>query len=506
MTGTRTTLLAARLAGCCFLVVGLVGLALAWPGREVSASGALATGELWPIAATAVGLAAAAFLVPWSSLPRPAGLALPVAALVLLAVVDELTGYSTRPGSAAVYPIFLVLVLAWVGLTQPRTTAALFALSAGATLAYVLLRSPAPTLPLSSLLVVLPAGVALGETCSFLATRVRVLAERERRRAHHLDQLARLTSQLPGLTTSDEAAELVARAATELFDGVPVSVELADLEATKAAEAYGRNDGDRVSPAGMGNALRLDPAVPASSVVAPPLLASAGAGRRQGDLRPRRSGQEEAGRRHAGMSVPLVGASGVVGNLHLETTTASADDYTGTLARLFASQVGVALEQFQLIRRLDRAAHRDDLTGTGNRRHAELLLQSLREGDAVLLVDLDHFKTVNDTWGHRAGDEVLQALGAYLQSCVRSSDDVARYGGDEFVVLARGAGADTAATADRLLRGWREAGHKTTISIGVAVHHSPQSPATILDAADAALYAAKSQGRNRVAIEDTVAG
>jgi diguanylate cyclase (GGDEF)-like protein len=464
MTGTRATLTAARLAGCFFLVGGLIGLALAWPGREVTRSGTLVPGQVWPVAAIAIGLAAAAFVVPWSALPRPAGLVLPVAALVLLVVVDELTQYSTSRGSAAVYPIYLILVLAWVGLTQPRTTAAVFALSAGATLAYVLLRSPAPALPLSSLLVVLPAGVALGETCSFLATRIRALSELEERRARHLDQLARLTSQLPGAATADEAADLVARAATELFDGVPVRVELADtdsaaLEDTAGTEAGGERDDRHAGDPTPGN----------------------------------------------GLCVPLVGASGIVGSLCVDSS-ARTDEYTGTLARLFASQVGVALEQFQLIRRLDRAAHRDDLTGTGNRRHAELLLQGLREGDAVLLVDLDHFKTVNDTWGHRAGDEVLQALGAYLQGCVRSSDDVARYGGDEFVVLARGAGGDIAATADRLLRGWRSAGHKTTISIGVAVHHPRHSPAATLDRADTALYAAKSQGRNRVAIEDTVAG
>jgi diguanylate cyclase (GGDEF)-like protein len=309
------------------------------------------------------------------------------------------------------------------------------------------MRSREPALPVSSVLIILPAGVVVGETCAWLVNRVQVLAEREERRAHHLDQLARLTGQLPGLATAKEAADLVAKAAAELFDGAPVRVELTDPDDGRLSAVAGVDEID--------TALR----------------------------------------------VPILGVSQVVGTLRLGSTD-EADDYTANLARLFASQVGTALEQFNVIRQLDRAAHRDDLTGTGNRRHGEVLLQSLRGNDALLLVDLDHFKTVNDTWGHRAGDDLLQALGGYLQTCVRSSDDVARYGGDEFLVLVRGAGAEAEQAAQRLLEGWRRAGQKTTISIGVAIHSPLQGPASTLDAADAALYSAKSDGRNRVAIGD----
>ena len=202
--------------------------------------------------------------------------------------------------------------------------------------------------------------------------------------------------------------------------------------------------------------------------------------------------------------VPLVGRTQVIGVVRLGLPSdEDPDGYTANLTRLFASQVGNALEQFQLINRLNRAAHRDELTGTGNRRHADALLDSLRPGDALLIVDLDHFKSVNDNLGHRAGDEVLQALGSYLLSYVRGSDDVARYGGDEFVVLARGAGTEARATAERLLLGWRGSGNSTTISIGVALHRPACTPAATLDAADAALYRAKSQGRDQVALDAT---
>jgi diguanylate cyclase (GGDEF)-like protein len=440
-------LLPARLAGCFFLLVGAAGLALASAPPATSATSTFDAGRLWPIALVSVILAAVTFVVPWPSLPRPAGLSLPAAALALLVLVEELSHYSSSRQSAAVYPAYLVVVLAWVGLTQPRTTVVPFALCAGATLAYILLRSRQPALPVSSVLIILPAGVAVGETCAWLVNRVRVLAEREERRAHHLDQLARLTGQLPGLASAQEAADLLARSATELFDGAPVRVELTDPDDGRVSAVAGVDEID------------------------------------------------------AALRVPILGVTQVVGTLRLGSTD-EADDYTANLARLFASQVGTALEQFNVIRQLDRAAHRDDLTGTGNRRHGEVLLQSLRGNDALLLVDLDHFKTVNDTWGHRAGDDLLQALGGYLQTCVRSSDDVARYGGDEFLVLVRGAGAEAVEAAQRLLEGWRRAGQKTTISIGVAIHSPVQGPAATLDQADVALYSAKSEGRNRVAIGD----
>jgi diguanylate cyclase len=206
--------------------------------------------------------------------------------------------------------------------------------------------------------------------------------------------------------------------------------------------------------------------------------------------------------------VPLVGSTQAIGTVHLALPEDGEDPggYTANLTRLFASQVGNALEQFQLIHRLNRAAHRDQLTGTGNRRHADALLDSLRPGDALLIVDLDHFKSVNDNLGHRAGDEVLQALGSYLLTYVRGTDDVARYGGDEFVVLARGAGTEARTTAERLLRGWRRSGNTTTISIGVALHLPTRSAGATLDAADAALYLAKSQGRDRMALDAASAG
>jgi diguanylate cyclase (GGDEF)-like protein len=150
---------------------------------------------------------------------------------------------------------------------------------------------------------------------------------------------------------------------------------------------------------------------------------------------------------------------------------------------------------------LERASLTDDLTGLGNRRHANALVDSMQPGDAVILLDLDHFKHVNDTMGHAEGDRVLMSMGVFLQAAVRDADTVTRFGGEEFLVLLRGAGADATGAARRLVDAWRTYGCGVTVSAGVALHQVGRSPTDTLRAADAALYEAKEQGRDRVATE-----
>src|SRR5581483_614226 len=112
----------------------------------------------------------------------------------------------------------------------------------------------------------------------------------------------------------------------------------------------------------------------------------------------------------------------------------------------------------------------DPLTGTGNRRLGEMLLHSLKPDDAVAIIDIDNFKQVNDSLGHPAGDRILQRLGQYLRSCVRHDDGVARMGGEEFLVVLRGAGSMASDTLERILEGWRMEPSTPTISIGLALH------------------------------------
>jgi diguanylate cyclase (GGDEF)-like protein len=170
-------------------------------------------------------------------------------------------------------------------------------------------------------------------------------------------------------------------------------------------------------------------------------------------------------------------------------------------------------------RQLSEAVLREPLTGLYNRRHfrerfsAELAASSRHNRAlSLLLVDIDHFKRVNDEHGHVYGDKVLQMVAGILANLVRTEDVVARYGGEEFVVLAREADINGATVlAERLRAGVERArcladGKElsvtvsigVTISIGAVQASVEMTQEELLKAADEALYTAKQQGRNRV--------
>ena len=153
----------------------------------------------------------------------------------------------------------------------------------------------------------------------------------------------------------------------------------------------------------------------------------------------------------------------------------------------------------------------DPLTGLANRRGLERygpnLWQELAraaQSVAVILVDIDHFKKVNDTLGHAAGDDVLQQVAALILASLRQSDIAVRLGGEEFLVLATTPVGQAHAIAERLRAVVEEALHTVTVSVGVheaAPSPSDDLPATlwgVVNLADKALYAAKHTGRNRV--------
>ncbi len=175
----------------------------------------------------------------------------------------------------------------------------------------------------------------------------------------------------------------------------------------------------------------------------------------------------------------------------------------------------------QLISELERQVKRDALTGLANRRHfietGEEELQRAtryRHPLALLMVDIDHFKPVNDTYGHLAGDEVLKAVAAVCAESVRGNDCLARLGGEEFAILMPETGLDEAgAAAERLrvaverLRCELHEGLVTpTVSIGVAIiENTGESLSSLMRRGDRAMYAAKAQGRNQVVIAPALA-
>ncbi|MEW5852904.1 MAG: GGDEF domain-containing protein [Myxococcota bacterium] len=169
---------------------------------------------------------------------------------------------------------------------------------------------------------------------------------------------------------------------------------------------------------------------------------------------------------------------------------------------LFLDQAALVWENLILLRNVEHLARHDSLTGLFNRREfderlAQALAQVRRAKTecALLVIDLDHFKQINDQRGHAAGDEALRTLGTVLRRTLRTSDLAGRYGGDEFVVFLPGASPpEVRGAAVRLGQAAREQG----ISLSIGGAHHPRDcldPAGLFAAADAALYRAKAAGR-----------
>jgi diguanylate cyclase (GGDEF)-like protein len=158
---------------------------------------------------------------------------------------------------------------------------------------------------------------------------------------------------------------------------------------------------------------------------------------------------------------------------------------------------------------LSALATTDGMTGLANHRafQEELARQVARVQRAstplsLLLMDVDHFKQYNDTFGHPAGDEVLKSVGRILQQMVREGDFAARYGGEEFAIILPDTEAETAMHVAERIRatvGSHAFAHRrVTLSMGISSYCMPEAAATMLQRADTALYAAKAEGRNRI--------
>jgi diguanylate cyclase len=172
-------------------------------------------------------------------------------------------------------------------------------------------------------------------------------------------------------------------------------------------------------------------------------------------------------------------------------------------ATLLATETGRVLESVRDAARLTEQADTDPVTQLANRRRYARALDDMIPGDVVVLLDLDHFKEVNDRSGHAAGDQALCDLGACLREVARAEDCVARYGGEEFAMVLAGSGVMGAHSfMSRLRAAWDAKGGPTTFSAGIALHLEHRSPAVTLALADKALYRAKAGGRNRDEVAD----
>jgi diguanylate cyclase (GGDEF)-like protein len=154
-----------------------------------------------------------------------------------------------------------------------------------------------------------------------------------------------------------------------------------------------------------------------------------------------------------------------------------------------------ALELSRRATQLAESASTDVLTGLPNRRMIERALGRLSGNDTVIMVDLDHFKAVNDGYGHATGDEVLRAFGSVLLSSARGRDIVGRYGGEEFVVIL-GPPADADAFLQRLRTRWVQQ-QPLPVSFSAGIARSVGDPDETMSLADEALYRAKDAGRDQ---------
>lgn len=195
--------------------------------------------------------------------------------------------------------------------------------------------------------------------------------------------------------------------------------------------------------------------------------------------------------------------------LHIFGTTPTT--LLATLMLVTVSHSMGALSQEQLVQDLRQSAERDDLTGLLNR-HAfwRLAAETTRGiGDsAVVVADLDHFKRINDDYGHAVGDEVLTTFADAVRETTRSTDLAARFGGEEFVILMPGAGIPQAEAMTRgVSRIMRESvlfsdGEAVTVSYGIAILEAGVSLDLTIEQADAALYQAKEAGRDQTVAHD----
>jgi diguanylate cyclase (GGDEF)-like protein len=214
---------------------------------------------------------------------------------------------------------------------------------------------------------------------------------------------------------------------------------------------------------------------------------------------------------HSFLAVPLVAENECLGAMVLESREENAyEEHDREVVSLLAKQAALALRSAMFYEEKEALAFRDGLTGLANHRHFQEVLQNelaraKRGGQplSLALLDLDHFKILNDTFGHPKGDEVLVALARIMEGEVREIDTVARYGGEEFVlVLVQTSPAGAREVAERIRTRVADAkfpvDRQVTISIGLAGYPADAETKDLLIAkADRALYSAKRQ-RNRV--------
>lgn len=332
--------------------------------------------------------------------------------------------------------------------------------------------------------------------------------EEARKRAEEAEMLRKAGAAVAATLNSNEAINLILE---QLSVVIPYDSASVQLSRGKELEIVGGRGWDRPEEI-LGLRFPIPGDNPNSVVIQtgkPHILGDAG--------KAHSSFNENGPHKHvrSWLGVPLIVRGHVIGLLTVDSNQVNyfKAHHVETVTT-FADQVAIALENARLFEEVQNLALTDALTGLYNRRglfeigHIEFArTRRLERPFSLIMLDIDHFKPVNDRFGHPVGDQVLQFLASELRSTVRDTDIVGRYGGEEFAILLSGSNGKAAMDlAERL----RAAIEKTpfhvgehqirvTTSLGVA-EYNDNSPnlETLVARADQALYVAKHQGRNRV--------
>jgi len=449
-------------AGAGFVLVGLidVGLRRARPERAVAG-----LAHAWHV----IG---GTLVVLWAGEPEAGLAALPVVVAALAAQrAVGLVGVTARQWlGRGIPPSMQAGVLAVVLLIDlALTPVGVLAAAAG-------LREPVALMAIVALLALLAAAAA-------------------ERRARIEEAVARLDALQEERSRLERALRRVADAFAAKLD----RAALVDLTLQTALEALQADRAIAVLPGG-----RTGCGAPADPDASRALVGAVAAARRRG-----RTSTHAAGG-HVAMAHPLDGGHGVLCvSRRAPAFSAEEQDLFGHLCR----QAVVAIENVELHDLLRRQATEDELTGLANHRRFQEILageeaRARRTGRPLSLVmlDIDDFKAVNDTFGHQEGDAVLRAVGRTLRDICRRTDEPARYGGEELaVVLPDTDGEGAYVLAEELRSAVARLhllpdgpGHPLTVSLGVAtLDPGAGGPHELIAAADAALYHAKRSGKNR---------
>ena len=215
--------------------------------------------------------------------------------------------------------------------------------------------------------------------------------------------------------------------------------------------------------------------------------------------------------------VPLICQDRVVGVLNLADKK-DRDDFSCAdiaLIELFSQLVGASIGNIRLFEKIQRQATTDGLTGLVNHKTFYEVLEkelwrSRRYGGRIsmIMIDVDNLKTINDAYGHRAGDKALREISKRIRECIRQIDTAARYGGDEFaVILLNTSLEDATIVAERMVEAvgnspaiWNKQQIPLSISVGLGQYDADITPEDITSRSDKALYTAKQAGKNTVRI------